>query len=395
MIVKILTKENSAFISIASSLASGITNAAVRHANSFSTGRNSYLMSAIIEKELLLLEPQIPTFEYFIQQTATDIRQLLEKYEIIKPNGTVNIQLTSQEDPSIRTNQDKFSDEKYKKLTIEILSKYQTMGPRSLKANKIQKRIVGMLTDQIIAIIHGTMVASLANYIVGKAINVLSEKIQLKFDSNGTIQEQLMQEGAQRYISNLSNDLVEDVKSGKIKIPPDMEEKLIAIIAAMTGKSINVIQAEQADGSTKTDADVNVKYTAPQIDKEGKIQDGHYESTDDNVESKGKDDCLYASTLGKTSNTFKDTQDMRMKCAAFILANPDYIMSIQPAISILSNCSNPIRRRQLMMEGGRKAMTVEERDRLQVERTRIVKEKEDQWKNKILDKVESAKKESK
>ena len=395
MIVKILTKENSAFISIASSLASGITNAAVRHANSFSTGRNSYLMSAIIEKELLLLEPQIPTFEYFIQQTATDIRQLLEKYEIIKPNGTVNIQLTSQEDPSIRTNQDKFSDEKYKKLTIEILSKYQTMGPRSLKANKIQKRIVGMLTDQIIAIIHGTMVASLANYIVGKAINVLSEKIQLKFDSNGTIQEQLMQEGAQRYISNLSNDLVEDVKSGKIKIPPDMEEKLIAIIAAMTGKSINVIQAEQADGSTKTDADVNVKYTAPQIDKEGKIQDGHYESTDDNVESKGKDDCLYASTLGKTSNTFKDTQDMRMKCAAFILANPDYIMSIQPAISILSNCSNPIRRRQLMMEGGRKAMTVEERDRLQVERTRRVKEEEDKWKNKILDKVESAKKESK
>ena len=204
-----------------------------------------------------------------------------------------------------------------------------------------------------------------------------------------------MQEGAQRYISNLSNDLVEDVKSGKIKIPPDMEEKLIAIIAAMTGKSINVIQAEQADGSTKTDADVNVKYTAPQIDKEGKIQDGHYESTDDNVESKGKDDCLYASTLGKTSNTFKDTQDMRMKCAAFILANPDYIMSIQPAISILSNCSNPIRRRQLMMEGGRKAMTVEERDRLQVERTRRVKEEEDKWKNKILDKVESAKKESK
>ena len=408
MIVKILTKENSAFISIASSLASGITNAAVRHANSFSTGRNSYLMSAIIEKELLLLEPQIPTFEYFIQQTATDIRQLLEKYEIIKPNGTVNIQLTSQEDPSIRTNQDKFSDEKYKKLTIEILSKYQTMGPRSLKANKIQKRIVGMLTDQIIAIIHGTMVASLANYIVGKAINVLSEKIQLKFDSNGTIQEQLMQEGAQRYISNLSNDLVEDVKSGKIKIPPDMEEKLnavvngkqggvieIAIIAALTGKSINAIQAEQADGSTKSDADVNVKYTASQIDKEGKIQDGHYESTDGNVESKGKGDCLYASTLGKTSNTFKDTQDMRMKCAAFILANPDYIMSIQPAISILSNCSNSIRRRQLMMEGGRKAMTVEERDRLQVERTRIVKEKEDQWKNKILDKVESAKKESK
>jgi len=84
-----------------------------------------------------------------------------------------------------------------------------------------------------------------------------------------------------------------------------------------------------------------------------------------------------------------------MKCAAFILANPDYIMSIQPAISILSNCSNPIRRRQLMMEGGRKAMTVEERDRLQVERTRRVKEEEDKWKNKILDKVESAKKESK
>ena len=430
MIVKILTKENSAFISIASSLASGITNAAVRHANSFSTGRNSYLMSAIIEKELLLLEPQIPTFEYFIQQTATDIRQLLEKYEIIKPNGTVNIQLTSQEDPSIRTNQDKFSDEKYKKLTIEILSKYQTMDPRSLKANQIQKRIVGMLTDQIIAIIHGTMVAPLANYVVGKAINVLSEKMQLKLDSNGTIQEQLMQEGAQRYISNLSNDLVEDVKSGKIKIPPDMEEKLnafiekskqedfqpenpteelanavvngkqggvieIAIIAAMTGKSINVIQAEQADGSTKSDADVNVKYTAPQIDKEGKIQDGHYESTDGNVESKGKDDCLYASTLGKTSNTFKDTQDMRMKCAAFILANPDYIMSIQPAISILSNCSNPIRRRQLMMEGGRQPMTVEERERLQVERTRRVKEKEDQWKNEIPDKVESAEKESK
>jgi hypothetical protein len=42
-----------------------------------------------------------------------------------------------------------------------------------------------------------------------------------------------------------------------------------------------------------------------------------------------------------------------MKCAAFVLANPGYIMSIQPAINILSGCSNPIRRKQLMMEGGR------------------------------------------
>lgn len=286
-----------------------------------------------------------------------------------------------------------------------------------------------MLTDQIMAIIHGTMVTPLANYVVGNAINALSEKIQLKLDSNGTIQDQLMQEGAQRYISNLSNDFVEDVKSGKIKIPSNMEEKLktflekmkdpnsqpenqteelanaivngkqggvieIAIIAAMTGKSINIIQAGETNESNPNDADMTVKYSARKIDKEGKVQDAHYESKDGNAESKGPDDCLYAATINKTSNEFKDTQDMRIKCAAFILANPDYIMSIQPAISILSGCSNPIRRRQLMMEGGRQAMTVEERQRLSVERKHRIKEEEKQWKDEIPEEIKSAKNET-
>jgi hypothetical protein len=79
-----------------------------------------------------------------------------------------------------------------------------------------------------------------------------------------------MQEGAQCYLSNLSNDLFQGVQSGKIKMPPDSEnkqskdknlksqtfvEKLalaiannkqggvieLDIIAAMTRKSISVI----------------------------------------------------------------------------------------------------------------------------------------------------------
>jgi len=471
-VVKILTKENSAFISIASSLASGISNAAVRHAKSFTGGGNSYInwasrlltfLPAVngsyeilkiteiffdkFEKELTQLESHIPTFEYFIQkldpsisqQIATEIRERLEKNKIINANGTVNIQMTLREDPSIKNSHDKlvhslkniqFTDEKYRDLTIKVLTEYQTMDPRSLKANKVEKRIVDMLTDQIIAIIHGTLVAPLANYVAGSAINLLSEKIQLKLDSNGTVQEQLMQEGAQRYISNLSNDFVEDVRSGKIKIPSDMEEKLkaflektqdpnfkpenpteelanaiangkqggvieIAIIAALTGKSINIIQSEQGDQSNLKDADMTVTYTAPQVDKDGNIQDGHYESTDGNAESNGADDCLYASTIGKTSNTFKDTQDMRMKCAAFVLLNSEYITGIQPAISILGGCSNPIRRRQLLMEGGRQPMTVEERNRLMVEHRRQVEAKEKEWKEKIPDEIESAKNESK
>ena len=305
--------------------------------------------------------------------------------------------MTLEEDTSVRNDHQKlvealkslkFSEEKYRDLTIDVLHRYQTMDPRSLKANKVQKRIVDMLTDQIIAIIHGTMVAPLANYVVGSAINALSEKIQLKLDSNGTVQDQLTQEGAQRYISNLSNDFVEDIKNGRLKIPSDMEEKLnaflekskdpnfhpenpteelandiahgkqggfieIAIIAAMTGKSFNSVQSDQADKSNLKDADITVVYTAPQVDKEGNIQDGHYESIDGNAKSEGEYDCLYASTIGKTSNTFQDTQDMRMKCAAFVLVNPGYINGILPAISILSGCSNIIRRRQLMMEGGR------------------------------------------
>jgi hypothetical protein len=43
---------------------------------------------------------------------------------------------------------------------------------------------------------------------------------------------------------------------------------------------------------------------------------------------------------------------MRIKCAAFVLANPTYILSLQPAINIINGCSNPIRRKQLLMEGG-------------------------------------------
>jgi hypothetical protein len=160
--VNILTKENSAFISMATSLASGITNAAVRHAKSFSGGGNSYVnwasrlltvlpvingnyeilmitdnFFAIFEQELTQLEPQIPTFEYFIQQldssisqqTATEIRQLLEKNTFINKNGTVNIQLTLRENTSLQNSHQKlveslknlkFPDEKHRDLTINV-----------------------------------------------------------------------------------------------------------------------------------------------------------------------------------------------------------------------------------------------------------------------------------
>ncbi len=76
-----------------------------------------------------------------------------------------------------------FSDEQHKNHTIIVLNQYLTANTRLLKANKVQKKIVDLLTDQVIAIIHGTMVALLTNYIVGSAINALSQKIQLKLDS--------------------------------------------------------------------------------------------------------------------------------------------------------------------------------------------------------------------
>jgi hypothetical protein len=89
-VVKILIKQNGAF---------------VRHALSFSNGTNSYLnwgkqlltvipaikrsyeIVMITDKFFSIFEQQIPTFEYFLQQsdpsisqqTATEIRQLLEE----------------------------------------------------------------------------------------------------------------------------------------------------------------------------------------------------------------------------------------------------------------------------------------------------------------------------
>lgn len=487
--VKILTKEISAFVTIAKSLGSGISGAVIRHAQSFSkeTSGNAYLklgqqlltvMPAlkgceeitkitskffdIFQQELTQLEQKMPTFDHFLresdpsitQQTATEIRQLLERHHILNQNGTINIQSTDLEDapdfsshhssaatktnasPRNRNeklmkslNEVKFSDEKQKNLTIQVLNKYRAIDPRSFKAGKLQKKIIDTLTGQVMAIIQGAVVGPLANCFVGSTINALSQKIQLKLDSNGTIHDQLMQEGAQRYIANLSNDFYRDVQSGKIQLPPDTEKKLndliekskdpnfkpqnaveelavsiannkqggvieIGILAAMTGKSISVIQSEQTGESSATDTDVTLDYSAPQTDKQGNFQDGHYESTDGNASNAGANDCLYASVIGKTSNTFKDTHDMRIKCAAFVLANPTYILSLQPAINIINGCSNPIRRKQLLMEGGQRRMTEEDRYRWEQERgLRALGELA--WEILISDEIESARQESK
>ncbi|CAF3028795.1 unnamed protein product [Rotaria sp. Silwood2] len=46
-----------------------------------------------------------------------------------------------------------------------------------------------------------------------------------------------------------------------------------------------------------------------------------------------------------------DIQDIPNKCAAFILTNPHYVVGILPALNISYQTSNPIRRKQLLVEG--------------------------------------------
>ena len=374
------------------------------------------------KKELILLEQNIPTFKDILihtsnqslsSQSIAEICRLLAKHAILSPDENGNISfITSQnmdfiadqsfdicqrgnefnrnfKDELFRNvEQIQFTDEKHKTYVLEVLNKTMRINRKMLDTRILQKKIIELLTNQMLAIIHGTMIAPLTSYVIQNSIYKLSTEIQLALDPNGTVSEKLQQEGAQRYINILSNDFVQYTQNGKSQLTPedianlqklvenyeenksaplDFPQQLalsilngkqggvieLAIIAALIGKPISVVQQGVTNESTQDKEAIRIKYVEPCVDsKTGNLVDGHYEVDGGSTANSGGSNCLYAAILRQTSGTCKEVNKMRVKCAAFILANPEYITGIQPAVSIICASRTEFRRKQLMMEGG-------------------------------------------
>ncbi|CAF3832902.1 unnamed protein product [Rotaria sp. Silwood1] len=232
------------------------------------------------------------------------------------------------------------------------------------------------------------MVAPVMNYVISRAIASLSTAAQLQMDPNGTVMEQLMEEGAQRYIHGVANDFVDKYHKGELQVDPNAKEKLdqlvercqteggkpaniseelalnvkggkqggvieLCVMAMLTKKPITVLQQQLNGEASEGDGSIQMVYTPPTIDKEtGKMIDGHYELASGTNAKGGPNDCLYTAILSKTQGQFPSVDEMRTQCAAFILANPSFISGIHPALSIIDQTRNPLRWKQLMGEGG-------------------------------------------
>ncbi|CAF3863404.1 unnamed protein product, partial [Adineta steineri] len=451
--MNILMKNKNQFIETVQSLSKGITNAFLNHsrqlasqsgtasgciqtaqllitvgpilkgANEIRTLTNSFFIQ--YKNELHLLEVKMPSIadllihasnQEFSNSTTKDIVQVLSDEKILNTEGFLDarfFQIQNKikvdysnpasylESPSEsgQTSEDKllnrlchikFQEDQHRCCAKKVLIKMVgVQNHRSSRANVFQKRIVDMLTDQVCAIIYGTMVTPMTNYVISRAIASLSTTIQLKLDPNGTVTEQLMEQGAKRYIHGAVNDLVDQYHKGELQFDPNAKEKLdqleercqkegekpatmneelalnvkngkqgsvieLCAMAILTKKPITVLQQEMSGEVNNNDGTIKMVYTPPKRDAEsGKIIDGHYESVGGTTAIGGTDDCMYTAILSKAQGQFSSVQEMRTQCAAFILTNPSFISGIHPALSIINQTRNPLRWKELMGEGGR------------------------------------------
>ncbi|CAF1353887.1 unnamed protein product, partial [Didymodactylos carnosus] len=377
------------------------------------------------KKELNVLEEKIPTIEDLLlhasnqemsaSMTKSIVKDLI-KQSILTSDGLLHGRF-SQDDDKVadlsnaasflqssdgpaRTPKEKllsrlrkvtFEEDQHRSCAETVLIKIVGVpNQRSLRVSMFQKKIVDMLVDQVCAIIYGTMVAPMMNYVSSRAIASLSAAAQLQMDPNGTVTEQLMEEGAKRYIHGVANDFVDKYHKGELQVDPNAKERLdklverceteggkpaniteelalnvkggkqggvieLCVMAMLTKKPISVLQQQLNDGSSEGDGSIQMVYTPPTIDKAtGKMIDGHYELAGGTTAKGGPNDCLYTTILSKTPGHFPSVDEMRTQCAAFILTNPNFISGIHPALSIINQTRNPLRWKELMGEGDAK-----------------------------------------
>ena len=448
--MNILTKNKDQFVETVQSLSKGITNAFLNHSRQIAGEAGGYVQTAQLlmtivpilkgaqeirtltdsffaqyKKELNVLEEKIPTIEdlllhasnqEFSSSTTKDIVIVLEKRSILNSDGLLDARFSQDDeeeanlsnaasfmqssDGPARTPKEKllsrlrkvtFEEDRHRSCAETVLLKIvDAQNHRSFRVGMFQKKIVDMLLDQVCALIYGTMVAPMMNYVISRAISALSTAAQLKMNPDGTVMEQLMEEGAKRYIHGVANDFVDKYNEGELQVDPSGKEKLeklvercekqggqpenlseelalgvrggkqggvieLCILAMITKKPVTVLQQELNDGSNADEGSIQMVYTAPTIDKAtGKVIDGHYELAGGTTAKGDQDDCLYTAILSKTHGQFPSVDEMRTQCAAFILTNPGFISGIHPALSIINQTRNPIRRKELMGEGGAK-----------------------------------------
>jgi hypothetical protein len=451
--MNILTKNKDQFIETVQSLSKGITNAFLNHSRQLAqtTGcSDGYIRTAQLlitigpmikganeirtltdsffaqyKTELELLEGKMPTIEdlllhasnqEFSTSTIKSITEALTEEKILTTHGLLDarfsfdneedadlsnpVSFRQSSDGSKRTPKDKllhrlrkvtFDEDEHRCCAETVLLKIiGAQNHRSLRVSMFQKRIVDMLVDQVCAILYGTLVSPMMNYVISTAISSLSTAAQLKLNPDGTVMEQLMEEGAKRYIHGIANDLVEKYHKGELEFDPEAKAKLdklvercekegeepanmmeqlalnvkngkqggvieLCAMAMLTKKPITVLQQELAGEAQEDNGSIRMVYKAPTMDKEtGKIIDGHYELVGGTTAEGGPNDCMYTAIMSKLKGQYPSVDAMRTQCAAFILTNPNFIAGIHPALSIIDRTRNPIRRKELLGEGGAK-----------------------------------------
>ncbi|UJR06676.1 hypothetical protein I4U23_010962 [Adineta vaga] len=454
--MNILTKNKDQFIETMKSLSKGITNAFLNHArqltsqsgaatgciqtaqllmtvgpilkgaNEIRTLSDSFFIQ--YKRELQLLEEKMPSFEdlllhvsnqEFSSSTTKDIVQVLIDGKILNTHGFLDIRFTQNQnedenalsniasfrqapDESGRTPREKlvnrlchvrFQEDHHRHcVEIVLMKMIEARHHRSLRSSIFQKRIVDMLADQVCAILYGTMVTPMMNYVISRSIASLSTSIQLKLDPNGTVPEQLMEQGAKRYIHGIANDLVDRYNKGELQFDPNAKQKLdqleersqkegenpptmneqlalgvkngkqggiieLCVMAILTKKPITVLQQDTTGEMNSNNESIQMVYTPPKVDTTtGKTIDGHYEAVGGTTATGGLNDCMYTTIMSKTGGQFPSVEEMRTQCAAFILTNPNFISGIHPAVSIINQTRNPLRRKELMGEGGQKQL---------------------------------------
>jgi hypothetical protein len=277
----------------------------------------------------------------------------------------------------------RIDEEDYGSIVIKFFMRILHDGyQKSMLLKKIHK----LLTNQMMAFIQGVFVAPLKNYIIGKMVESLSDKLHRSVNENhATVQEQLEYQDALRYNNIVLTKFIRDVQCGKTQMKSNATEQFKSIlkkemkdrnqyenlvfkvlnteqggiielnlISAMTGLKFSVVENKDSKEEVKHDGKIQLAYTQAISHEEDKTKvNGYWRPVGShnllNIEE--RNNSLYDAVYAQTSNIFTSSSEIRIRVVEFMLTNPTYVAQILPAVNVINSNSNPIHRSKLLMEG--------------------------------------------
>ena len=351
-----------------------------------------------------------------IQNKESFTSGISTNYNNRKFNSTIQkYEYTNIKESIVNINDIKLGEhQKHKDKVISVCTEFNKclVADYSFTTNMMHKKLIDLVTNQIIQLIQGELISPWTNYGVNGLVECASEKIQRYCADGNTVKELINQTKSKIEILEIANEMIDnnmEKGTGIIGDDPDkFVDRIVAnvinsgeagllelgALAAITGVSIEVLQ-DISKQSKENTSKIEIGFEEGINEKSGHYTNGK------EVKSSGKNNCLYDAIAQKVG---LNGQELRQKVASHIKNNSYFYLKMQPAVEYILKTSygNPVKAKNLLMMGGDKEDFLREARKLIEEANKKLKygagnwsanpnkneaEKRISWKRKIVNAV--------